>query len=296
MMETERKNRLETMGNTRLRRAAPAAVDRKTALAAEEAFFERLAANVNATPGIFSPVDNRTYDASPRNRVTKLIDDGSTEVKGLVKRFAERDLMKTYEEMPKNGIVLYEIVHRELLSRPTLKIVIAGASFNPSEELVRKGTSSRRAGSGELARVRDTVLQAERTFHYLAAFSPTGWEESARTALVGSNYLVALCDLHEQAWRTFWTPDPRWRSALRVFDLSTDEEKIEAVRRWVRRHTFELLMDELTEDTVFEELGYAIPIIREAFGFIAREDPYVRFDTASRPYRLVRTYGGPDHA
>ena len=61
--------------------------------------------------------------------------------------------------------------------------------------------------------------------------------------------------------------------------------------RWVTRHTFELLMDELTEDTVFDALGYAIPIIREAFEQIAAEDRYVRFDTTARPYRLTRVYG-----
>jgi hypothetical protein len=50
-------------------------------------------------------------------------------------------------------------------------------------------------------------------------------------------------------------------------------------------------MDELTEDTVFDALGYAIPIIREAFEQIASEDRYVRYDTTARPYRLTRVYG-----
>ena len=57
------------------------------------------------------------------------------------------------------------------------------------------------------------------------------------------------------------------------------------------RHTGELLLDELTEDRIFDELGYAIPIVREAFQQIASEDRYVRFDTSSRPYRLTRIYG-----
>jgi len=51
------------------------------------------------------------------------------------------------------------------------------------------------------------------------------------------------------------------------------------------------LSGELTEDTVFDALGYAIPIIREAFTQIAAEDRYVRFDTSARPYRLTRVYG-----
>jgi hypothetical protein len=50
-------------------------------------------------------------------------------------------------------------------------------------------------------------------------------------------------------------------------------------------------MDEMTEDFVFDELGYAIPIIREAFELMSAEDRFVRFDTGTRPYRLVRNYG-----
>lgn len=279
------------MGSTRIRPASAPAIDRAAARAAEEDFFERLAAGVNAVAGVYDPLDDRTYDASPRNRVTKAIDDRSTEVKGLVKRFAERDLMRTYEEMPRNGIVLFEIVHKELLGRPSVRVVIAGAAFSPSEELVKSGSSRRRAGAEELARVRDLVVQSEDVFYYMGAFSSTGWDDASRRALAGTNFLVALCDRHEEAWRTYYAPDPRWRAAARIFDLSSEEEKVQAIRRWVKRHTFELLMDELTEDTVFDELGYAIPIVREAFEQIAAEDRFVRFDTSVRPYRLVRTYG-----
>jgi hypothetical protein len=276
---------------TRIRRPTTAETDRKAARVAEESFFERLAANANATAGLYDPLTGRTYDASPRNRVTKAVDDRSSEVKALIKRYAERDLMRTYEEMPKNGVVLYEVVHKELLGRPTVRAVVAGAAFSPVEELIRGGASRRRIAGEELNRVRDLVVRSESVFYYLGAFATTGWEDDARRALVGANYLVALCDLSEGAWRTYYSPDPRWRSAARLFDLTSEEEKVEAIRRWVTKHTFELLMDELTEDTVFEELGYAIPIVREAFEQIASEDRYVRFDTSARPYRLVRVYG-----
>ncbi len=276
---------------TRIRRPTIAETDRKAARVAEESFFERLAANANATAGLYDPLSGRTYDASPRNRVTKALDDRSSEVKALIKRHAERDLMRTYEEMPKNGIVLYEVVHKELLGRPTVRAVVAGAAFSPVEELIRGGVSRRRIGGEELNRVKDLIVRSENVFYYLGAFSATGWEEDARRALVGANYLIALSDVFEGAWRTYYAPDPRWRSAARIFDLTSEEEKVESIRRWVTKHTFELLMDELTEDTVFEELGYAIPIVREAFEQIATEDKYVRFDTSARPYRLVRVYG-----
>jgi len=279
------------MGSTRIRRAPPPEVDRKAAAVAEEGYFERLAANMNATAGLYDPLTNRTYDASPRNRVTKALDERSSEVKAFIKRFAERDLMRTYEEMPKNGVVLHEIVHKELLGRPSVRVVAAGAGFSPVEDLVRHGRSRKASSAEELARVRDLVVKNESVFYYVGAFSTTGWDEPAKRILAGPNYLVALSDLHEGAWRTYYAPDPRWRAAARVFDLTTEEEKVEAIRRWVTKHTFELLMDELTEDTVFEELGYAIPIVREAFQLIAAEDRFVRLDTSTRPYRLVRNYG-----
>lgn len=266
-------------------------VDRKTALVTEEGFFERLGANMNATAGLYCPLDNRTYDASSRNRVMKVLDDRSSEVKALIKKHAERDLMKTYEEMPKNGVVLYEVLHKDLLGPRGVKVVVAGASFSPVEELVKRGQSSRRIGAEELARVKDAVAQNPAVFYYIGAFATTGFDDGCRTVCVGGNFLIALCDLYDEAWRTYFPPDGRWRGAARVFDLTTEEEKIEAVRRFVRRHTFELLMDEMTEDFVFDELGYAIPIIREAFELMAAEDRFVRFDTGTRPYRLVRSYG-----
>jgi hypothetical protein len=220
-----------------------------------------------------------------------VVDDRSSEVKSLIKRFADRDLMRSYEEMPKNELHVYEIVHKELLGRPSVRVVVAGAAFSPVEELVRSGFSRARIAASELLRTKEQIVKSEHVFYYINAFATTGWEEDARRALVGNNHLIALSDIQNGAWRTYYAPDPRWRAAARIFDLSTEEEKVEAVRRWVSRHTLELLMDELTEDTVFDALGYAIPIIREAFSQIAAEDRYVRFDTSARPYRLTRVYG-----
>ena len=101
------------MSSTRKRKKKPSPeLDRKAFRVAEESYFDRFQAAVSEMPGVFNPLDNRTYDAAPRNRVTKMIDDPSTEVKKLIKEFAERDLMKTYEEMPKNNVLLVEIEER----------------------------------------------------------------------------------------------------------------------------------------------------------------------------------------
>src|SRR6185295_8874503 len=122
------------MGTTRTRKVSIAEVDRKAARVAEENYFERLAANMNLTAGLYDPLTNRTYDSSARNRVTKLLDERSSEVKSLIKRFAERDLMRAYEEMPKNETTVYEVVHKELLGRPSVRVVVAGAAFSPVED------------------------------------------------------------------------------------------------------------------------------------------------------------------
>lgn len=269
----------------------PAALSRAEALVAEEQFFERLRARLNALQGIFNPLEGRMYDASARHRTTRSLEDRAAEVKAAIKRLAERDLMKVYEEMPKGVVETTGISHKELLGPRSVKVVVAGASFSPAEDLIREGRSGRSIGAEELARMRDRIVTHPEVFHYIGAFATTSWDPGCRAVLTGPNYLVALVDRVESAWRTFYSPDTRWRGAARVFDLTSEEEKIEAVQRLVRRRPFALLMDELTEDYVFEELGYSIPIIREAFERVAAEDRFVRFDTGTRPFRLVRVYG-----
>jgi hypothetical protein len=276
---------------TRMRKSNGPEIDRASARTAEEDYFERLGSVMGTTAGIFDPLSNRTFDASVRNRITKEMDERQADVKAMIKRHAERDLMGVYEDMPKNRVMIHEIVHKELLGRASVRVVVAAASFSPTEELVRHGRSCRKASGYELERVREMIVRTDAVFYYVGAFSSTGWDEEARKALAGPNWLIALSDRHEGAWRTWYAPDPRWKSAARIFDLSTEEEKVDAVRRWVLRHTGELLLDELTEDRVFDELGYAIPIVREAFRQIAAEDRYVKYDTSARPYRLTRTYG-----
>ncbi len=269
----------------------PAYVGRHDALVAEERFFERLAGNLSRLQGLFNPLDGRTYDATPAHRTVKSLDVRASEVKAAIRKHADKDLMKVYEEMPKNAVSVVEVHHKEIFGSRSTKIVVAGASFSPVEDLVRRGSSARAIGAEELARVKDLLCTREDVFHYVGCFSTTTFDPGCRGLLVGANHLVALCDRLGDAWRTTWAPDTRWRGAARLFDLTTDDEKVDAIRSFVRRRQFALLMDELTEDYVFDELGYSIPIIREAFDRIAAEDRFVRFDTGSRPYRLVRNYG-----
>jgi hypothetical protein len=125
---------------TRIRKSNGPDVDRAAARTAEEDYFERLATTMAATAGIYDPLSNRTFDASARNRTTRDLDERQAELKALIKRHAERDLMGTYEEMPKNRGILHEITHKELLGRSAVRVAVAAAAFSPAEELVRHAT------------------------------------------------------------------------------------------------------------------------------------------------------------
>lgn len=273
------------------RKAARPLLDRKGFRVAEEGFLDRCHANLQRLGGVFNPMDGRSYDASAANRVPKIRDERSSEVKGLIQKLVDRNLQDLYDEMPKNTIHVTEIGHKEMLRPRVTKVSVVAASFSPAEELIREGHSNRKGGSAELNEVKDLVAKDPGVFHLIGAFSATGWADGCQALLVGANYLIALVDIHEGAWRTYFAPDARWRGNAKLFDVTTDEEKIESIHQFVQRHTSELLLDKLTEEFVFDQLGYSIPVIRQAFEEIAAEDPFVRYDTGVRPYRLIRNYG-----
>jgi len=151
------------MVNSRVyRKAEPEPVDRKTALVREEGFLERFTGNINNTPAIFNPLDGKFYDASVRNRVMRTLDDRSQDVKVLIRKHAERDLMKTYEEMPKNPGVVFEIWHQQMFANRQLRVVAAAASTSPTEEMIRRGSSANPARPEDLKRVAEELkVQAD---------------------------------------------------------------------------------------------------------------------------------------
>ena len=56
---------------------------------------------------LFDPLTNRTYDCSPRNRVTKAVDERSSEVKTLIKRFGQHGA-ESILLASQNGYVLWD--------------------------------------------------------------------------------------------------------------------------------------------------------------------------------------------
>lgn len=263
---------------------------RKEALAAEDAFLERFTANVGETPVVYNPLDNRMYDSTPRNLGRRDPDQRSAAVKRLVQKWASQDLMKVYAEMPRNRLVLHDVWHKEMFGPRVVRITIAATSWNPVKELIQEGKSTRQASPGDIHGIKELIVRRPDVFYYVGLFSPTGWEEECRQHLQGENYLIALCDAVQDGWRTWFAQDPRWQSGARLFDLTSDEEKIETIQSFVRRNTRRILMDELTEELLLDRLGYPAPVVREALEGIAREDPFLKFDTKTKPYRLVRIY------
>jgi hypothetical protein len=77
------------------------------------------------------------------------------------------------------------------------------------------------------------VLARDGTFHYVAAFSPTGWEPGAADDLpAGDDYELYLV---EKGDGTQWLV--RGRGALReVFDPETDEERQARCRAFLEAH------------------------------------------------------------
>ena len=265
-------------------------ISRKEALSAEDAYMERVHANVIDTENIFSPLDNKTYDATSKNRGRRDLDQRSSAVKKLIQKWANQDLMEIYAQMPKNRLVLHDIWHKELFGPRTVRVTIAGTSWNPIKDLIQEGKSYRQGSAGDIHGIKELIARRPDVFYYIGMFSPTGWEEECRQHLQGENYLIALSDNVQDGWRTWFAQDPRWQSGTQFFDLTSDEEKIDAIQLFVKRNTGRILMDELTEDLLLDRLGYPVPIVREALENIAIEDPFLKFDTKTRPYRLVRIY------
>lgn len=273
-----------------LNRRSGRSVDRRTAQVAEENFHERLAAAVNQAREVVNPTEGKAFSIGPRDRIQRIHDASTDRLKEMVKKQVPRDLLKTYDEMPKGIATIFEAVGGGLLGGKDARVAVAGVAIHPWEELLREGRSSRRITATELNRTREELVTRPDVFHYLCAFAPTGWEEAARDTLSGPNFLVALADLQADAWRVYYAPDARFEGSARVFDLTTYDEKVDAIRRFVDAHAFEIVMDEMTEEVVYEHLWYPIPVIREAMEVLEREMEFVRLDASSTPYRLVRVY------
>lgn len=265
-------------------------IDRRTAQVAEENFFERFASSVTQSRGLLSPLDGRAYDFDPAHRTVKTLDTRTEALKALIKRTVARDLLKTYDEMPRGGTMIFELAQKGLLGGRDPRVVVAGAALSPVEELLRSAGASSPIGATDLAKVRDEICVRPDVFYFVCAFSTTSWDPDARNTLSGPNVLMALCDYFEDTWRVIFGPDPRWECAPRLFDLTTYEEKVDAVRRFVERHTFELLMDELTETFVAEELGLSLGVVREAFEIVEDQSDFLRLETGVQPFRLARVY------
>ena len=265
-------------------------VDRKTAKLAEERFLERISANICNANGVYSPLDKKLYDASDKNKICKVIDICSEKIKAQIKELAKTNLMALYDEMPKGNAHVYEIMHKELLGARKPKVIIAATTISPIADLLRYGYSAQQLSLAHIDNTKKVLMSNTGAFYYLCLFSPTGWDNISPNALSGSNFLIALTDITDGIFSTYFVEDDRWRSNALIFDLSTKEEKVEHIKRFVNNHTLELLMDELTEDFVANSLGYAINTIRDAFELMELEDDYIKIDRNSKPYRLTRIY------
>ncbi len=268
------------------------AITRANARELEQAFIGRLQRNVLALYGIFSPLENRWFDADEKNRESHVMEPGQEAVRRAVNEHITRGHKRVFEEMPTNRTFLCEVFTRELLGGKTPRVIVLGLAVNPLEDLVKDGGSARKLGYQDLLDAMNPWVHHPQVFYYVSAFSTTGWSDDAKARASNSaNALVTLVDYRDKSWILSPAPDQRWGDSLRMFDLNSTEELVGRVSQFVDAHTFELLMDQMTDRYVAGALGVDAVSVRKAFEGIPPKDKFVRLLGSGNDARLVRDYG-----
>lgn len=267
------------------------AISRTGAKELEHAFVGRLQRNIHALYEIYSPFENRWFDADEKNRESHVLDPGQEAVRRAVNQYVSRGHKRVFEEMPTNKVFLCEVFTRDLLGGKTPRVVVLGLCVNPIDEMVRDGGSARKCTYQELIDAMSPWVHHPQVFYYVSAFAPTGWSDEAKSRASNSgNSLVCLVEYRDKSWLLAPVPDQRWGDSLRMFDLNSAEEIVERVHEFVEGHTFELLMDQMTDRFVASSLGVDPIQVRKAFEAMPSKDKFVRLLPGNEA-RLVRDYG-----
>jgi len=257
-------------------------ISRKDALVLEDKFFQQAEMKLQATEGVWSPADNRFYKVGEGTCVRR--DSSDSALKELLKEQDIRNAVLNYIKMPKNRMMLYEVCHK------VPKVALAFASHSPLEELLNPGYTSRKGGIDDINRITKGIAVNPYLFYYIAIFSTTGWSAVTKNSscLAGNNFVVALGDYYSGVFRTYYAPSELWNVNYTIFEFAAREDKIKCVKSFIKSHTLELILGEMTEDKVLAEAGFDTEIIREAFSEIAQEEDYIRFNR--RQNSLSRVY------
>ncbi|MBI2924053.1 MAG: hypothetical protein HYY18_23595 [Planctomycetes bacterium] len=268
----------------------PGAVARQTAREMEEGFLSRVRKNFRQLGGIFNPVDGRWYDVVERNIAEYVVDLGAEAAKNAVRDKAKSGFNEILAGMPTNRAAVCDVFTRDFLGARQRRVSLAGASLSALDELVTPGWSARPLGFTAVTAAQRRLVTDAGVFYYLCYFSTTGWSQEARDLLAnGPNFVACLVEKQGDAWRIAAKDDGRWGDALAVYDLETYAEKRERVAAFVKRNTYELLMDRVTDRFVCEKTGLPLDVVRAAFRDAAN-DPFLHLTEDPDQFRLSRVY------
>ncbi len=266
------------------------ALSRQSAREMEEGFISRVRKNFRQLAGIYSPLDGRWYDVIERNTGEYVVDLGAEAAKNAVRDRAKSGFNEIMASMPTNRAAICDVFARDFLGAKVKKIVLAGVSLSPLDELVKPGWSSLPLGFAAVAQAQRRIVTDPSVFYYLCYFATTGWSGEARDVLAnGPNFVSCLVEKHADSWRITAKEDGRWGDALAVYDLETYAEKRDRVQVFVKRHTFELLMDRLSDRYVCEKTGLPLDVVRAAFRDMAQEQ-FVHLTADEAMFRISRVY------
>jgi len=268
----------------------PGAVSRQAAREMEESFLSRVRRNFRQLAGIFNPLDGRWYDVVERTTGEYVVDLGAEAAKAAVRDRAKSNLNAVLASMPTNRAAICDVLTRDFLGSKQKRVVLAGISLSPLDELAAPGWSQSPLSYAAVVTAQRRIVTDPGIFHYLCWFSTTGWSAEAREALAnGPNWVACLVERQGDAWRISSRDDGRWGDALSVFDLESYAEKRDRVHAFVKRHTFELLMDRVSDRFVCEKTGLPQDVVRASFRDLAQQ-PFLHLSTEEDLYRLTRVY------
>lgn len=194
----------------------------------ENVFIRHFEAAYRSLTSVYQPADGKRYPTRASGREPAIADEYLRVVEILKEaRCFEREL---FDSLPLDKSTRFDVTSG---GRRHEALAVLGVSWSPTEDFVRAGASSARAGGTDLCRVLDRHLVQDSVFYYVGVHSTVGWEpEVARYLPRGDNYRVALVEYDDDiGWRVWNDFPPEAGELVRLFDPEPFEEKVERCLR-----------------------------------------------------------------
>ena len=258
-------------------------VQRHEARQLEERFLAAVAANSDRLASIAPRPGARPLPANKLRRSLWPF-DRTDEVK---RAMADRGLYdrQVLDEMPADRASIVEFSRRRLFGRRKV-VGLMGLVVNPIDALVADGRADRPATLAQAAERLHGLLPDDGTFHYVGAFSPTGWEPAALEDIPGSDdyelYLV------EKGDGTEWLVHGRG-NLRHLFNPESDAERRARCRAFIRARRGETMLGGISVEAVASGVRVERPVAEGALREAARHDDHLVIQHIDGAIRLVHT-------